>query len=233
MKHIILMPTYNEAENIEKIISVILSTYQNVYLKVIDDNSPDGTGKIVANMLSQNPRLSLLSRSSKTGLGSAYIEGIKVVIKDSTVTHIITMDADLSHDPAYLAQMMEQSKYFDVVIGSRYITGGRTVGWEMWRRTLSFFGNLYARLITRTPIHDMTAGFICISIDLLKTIDLEKVGASGYAFLMELKYALCQKHAKIKEIPIVFVNRLGGESKISNHIISEGILAPWKMILKK
>ncbi len=233
MKHIILMPTYNEAENIERIATRIMKECPEVFLKIVDDNSPDGTGDIVTKLLPQYPRLSLLKRSGKQGLGKAYVNGFEEVMKDTSFTHVFMMDADMSHDPKYIMPMVKESMNFDLVIGSRYVNGGNTVGWEAWRKALSFFGNLYARTVTGMPIRDMTGGFNCINIEYLKKIDLESVSSSGYAFIMELKYALFKKGVSIKEIPITFTNRFGGESKISNNIISEGILAPWKMILKK
>ncbi len=232
-KYVILMPTYNEAENIEMVVSRIMEGYEDVYLKIIDDNSPDGTGGIVEGLQKKYPRLSLLKRNAKNGLGRAYAHGFEEVMKDPSFTHVFMMDADLSHDPVYIAEMIRQSADFDLVIGSRYVHGGRTVGWELWRRALSYFGNMYARLVTFMPVSDMTSGYNCISIPYLKRIDLESVSSSGYAFIMELKYALYNEGASITEIPITFVNRFGGESKISNNIISEGVMAPWKMLWKK
>jgi dolichol-phosphate mannosyltransferase len=233
MKHIILLPTYNESENIEKIISVIFQLKPDIYIKVIDDNSPDGTGKIVSGLQSKYDHLSLLSREVKNGLGKAYVHGFKEAMKDPEVTNVIMMDADFSHDPKYLQEMVNLSKNYSLVIGSRYIKGGDTVGWEFWRKTLSFFGNLYARSILRMSVNDMTGGFNCIDVNLLKRFELDNIDSSGYAFIMELKYLLYKNGASIKEFPIIFKNRIGGESKISNHIINEGILAPWKMLLKK
>lgn len=233
MRHIILLPTYNESENIERIISQIFSYIPSIYVKVIDDNSPDGTSKLVRNLMSKHPNLSLLERSGKQGLGKAYTHGMQEVMKDSSFTHLFMMDADMSHDPKYLKEIIKQSEKFDLVVGSRYIKGGATVGWEMWRKVLSFFGNMYARTVTRMSVHDMTGGYNCINIQKLKKVDLDRVSSSGYAFIMELKYALHKAGAKITEVPIVFVNRYGGESKISNNIISEGIMAPWKMVWKK
>ncbi len=233
MKYVILLPTYNEVANIEKVISKIFEECPEIYIKVIDDNSPDGTGNKVKNLINKYPNLSLLSREKKEGLGKAYTQGFKEIIKDGSFTHVFMMDADFSHDPKYLRKIIEESNNYDLVIGSRYIWGGKTVGWELWRRLLSFFGNFYARTITRMPVNDMTGGFNCINLAVLRKVNLDNLGASGYAFIMELKYALYKKGAKIKEVPIVFVNRLGGESKISNNIVNEGILAPWRMILKK
>ena len=233
MRHVILLPTYNESENIERIISQIFLNVPEIFVKVVDDNSPDGTGQKVKEMMDKYKNLSLLERQGKQGLGRAYTHGMKEVIADGSFTHLFMMDADMSHDPKYLKEMIRHSQKHDLVIGSRYIKGGATVGWEMWRKILSFFGNMYARLVTRMPVNDMTGGYNCIKIDKLKTIDLDQVSSSGYAFIMELKYALHKSGATITEVPIVFVNRFGGESKISNNIISEGIMAPWKMVLRK
>lgn len=232
MKYVILMPTYNEAENIEKIASRIMDQYSDIFLKVIDDNSPDGTGKIVENLTLKYPRLSLLKRQGKEGLGRAYTHGFRAIIADHDISHVFMMDADMSHNPAYLGKMMELSQKYDLVVGSRYTKGGMTVGWEAWRKMLSFFGNLYARTVTWMPLKDMTGGYNCINVEYLKMIDLDSVSSSGYAFIMELKYALYKAGATITETPIIFENRLGGESKISNNIISEGIMAPWKMLWK-
>ncbi len=233
MKHVILIPTYNESENIEKIISVIAQTVPEVFVTVIDDNSPDGTGAIASRLAITYPCVSLLSRQKKEGLGKAYAHGFREVLCDETATHVIMMDADMSHDPKYLKEMIEQSKRYDMVIGSRYVSGGKTVGWETWRRALSYFGNVYARVITGVPIHDLTGGFNCISLSKLRTVDRNAIDASGYAFQIELKYLLYSHGATIKEIPITFANRAEGESKISNHIVGEGIVAPWKMVWRR
>jgi dolichol-phosphate mannosyltransferase len=233
MKHLVLLPTYNESQNIEKIISRIFSKYQDIYIKVIDDNSPDGTAQIVESLLNKYPNLSILKRKGKEGLGKAYIAGFKEVMLNPEITHVFMMDADMSHDPEYIEEMINQSKKFDLVIGSRYTKGGSTEGWETWRKLLSYFGNLYARTITRMPINDVTGGFNCINLSALKRIDLDTFSLTGYAFIMELKFNLFKKGVTITEVPITFYNRYGGESKISNNIINEGIIAPWKMILKK
>lgn len=228
-KYVILIPTYNEAETIERIISEIFRQYPEVFIKIIDDNSPDGTANIVHSLSKKYSHLSLLNRPKKEGLGKAYIHGFKEVLKDLEATHLIMMDADMSHDPKYLGEIIEQSKTCDLVIGSRYITGGKTIGWETWRKALSYFGNLYARIILRTGVHDLTGGFNCMSLSKLREINLEAFDSSGYAFQIELKYTFIIHRATFKEVPIIFANRTGGESKISNHIISEGIIAPWKI----
>ncbi|MES3005131.1 MAG: polyprenol monophosphomannose synthase [Patescibacteria group bacterium] len=233
MKNVIILPTYNERENITRIVPEIFSAVPEVYILVADDNSPDGTADVVRSLQNQYPNLSLVSRPEKNGLGKAYINAFNYVLKDTDVKSVIMMDADLSHQPKYLPEMLNRSKTYDVVTGSRYVKGGGTHGWELWRRVLSFFGNLYCRTITGIPVMDCTAGFNVINADLLRKIDFSKMDMSGYAFIMELKYLLYQAGGKFSEVPIIFNNRIGGESKMSGHIINEGILAPWKMILKK
>ncbi len=228
-KDIIVIPTYNEKENIGVLIPLIFKNFPEVYVVVADDNSPDGTGKAVLDLKLKYPKVSLISRQSKDGLGKAYINAFKEILKDSSVGSIVMMDADLSHNPKYLRSMLNKSKDFSVVVGSRYVSGGETVGWELWRRVLSYMGNIYCKFITGLPIKDCTGGFNVISSDLLKKIDFEKMDMSGYAFIMEIKYLLYKAGGTFCEIPITFVNRAHGETKISSHIISEGILAPWKM----
>jgi dolichol-phosphate mannosyltransferase len=233
MKNVIVLPTYNEKENIGKIIPQIFAIIPGIYILVADDSSPDGTAEIVIELMKKYPNLSLISRSEKSGLGRAYINAFNHILKDRDVGSVITMDADMSHQPKYLPEMIEKSQEYSVVMGSRYVAFGGTVGWELWRRMLSFWGNFYCRTITRMPIRDCTTGFNVIHADLLRKIDLSKIGMSGYAFLMESKYALYKAGATFFEVPIIFINRVGGESKISSHIIHEGILAPWKIIFKK
>lgn len=229
MKEVIIIPTYNEKENIKILIPKIFSFLPSVYVVVVDDNSPDGTANLVSDLRFKYPHLSLILRKNKEGLGKAYVDAFSQVLKDKDVETIVMMDADLSHDPKYLQQMFEKSKKYSVVVGSRYINGGETVGWEFWRRSLSYLGNFYCRNITSLPIYDCTGGFNLIKSDLLRKIDFNNIGMSGYAFIMELKYLLYRAGGEFFEIPITFVNRVGGESKISGHIISEGIIAPWKI----
>lgn len=233
MKECIIIPTYNERENIESLIPFIFSLLPQIFIMVVDDNSPDGTAAIVKILKETHPNLLLLQRNKKEGLGRAYSHAFQEVLKEPGVNKIIMMDADFSHHPDFLPSMLEASNYNDVVVGSRYASGGKTIGWELWRKILSKGANFYCRLITGLPVKDCTSGFNVISVKALRSIDLSKLGLSGYAFLMELKYHLWQAGAKFKEVPIVFKNRVGGESKISSHVISEGVLAPWKMILKK
>ena len=233
MKQVVIVPTYNEKENITRLIREIFKHAPDVYILVVDDSSPDGTAQAVRDLQQSYPKVSLLVRERKEGLGKAYIHAFQEVAEDPSVSKIIMMDADFSHDPKTLPILLEASKRADVVVGSRYVVGGGTVGWELWRRILSYGGNLYCRLITRMPVADCTTGFNVIDIYTLKKVNFSNFDLSGYAFIMELKYALWKAGASFFEVPIIFTNRTGGESKISNHIVYEGILAPWKMILRK
>ncbi len=233
MREVVVIPTYNERENIKVLIPLIFQTIPGIGVVVADDNSPDSTGKVVLDLKYKYPNLSLITRENKGGLGGAYTNAFREVLKDLDVKTIVMMDADMSHDPKYLTQMIKESDKYNVVVGSRYVEEGKTVGWELWRRVLSFFGNLYCRTITGLPIKDCTGGFNVISADSLRKIDFSKMDMSGYAFIMEIKYLLYKSGASFFEVPIIFVNRVGGESKISSHIISEGILAPWKIKLSK
>lgn len=233
MKDVIIIPTYNEKENIGNLIPKIFASAPDVFIVVADDSSPDRTAQIVEDLKCKYSKVSLISRKKKDGLGRAYINAFFEVLKDKEVRTITMMDADFSHNPKYLPEMIKKSREYDVVIGSRYILGGETVGWEFWRRALSYFGNFYFRLITRLPIYDCTGGYNVISTQLLRKIDFSKMDMSGYAFQMELKYLLYKSGGSFIEFPITFVNRVGGESKISSHIISEGIIAPWKIKLTK
>ena len=232
MRDVIVIPTYNEKENISVLIPLIFRILPSVYVVVADDNSPDGTAKVILDLKNLYPNLSLISRSQKDGLGKAYTNAFKEILKDNNLNSIVMMDADLSHDPKYLVEMLKKSKDFSVVVGSRYVSGGATLGWELWRRVLSYFGNFYCRMITGLPIYDCTGGFNIISADLLRKIDFSKMDMSGYAFIMEIKYLLYRAGGTFFEVPITFVNRVGGESKISSHIISEGIIAPWRMLFR-
>lgn len=233
MSTVIIIPTYNEKENVREVISQVFTYMPDADILIVDDNSPDGTADIVKNMQRESKQISLLSRAGKEGLGKAYIHAFDHVLRDMSPTHIVMMDADLSHHPRYVPMMAAMIRPHGVVVGSRYVRGGDTVGWEPWRKGLSYFGNMYARTITGIPVSDLTAGFYMIDADVLRAIDLRAIDSSGYAFQIELKNLLYKSGAHFDELPIVFGNRVGGESKISNHIISEGILAPWKIRFRK
>ena len=234
MRDIVLVPTYNEKENIAALIKDIFTSAPNIFIRVVDDNSPDGTARIVQELTNTYPNLSLMRRAGKEGLGIAYIDAFRAVLAEPDVRSLIMMDADFSHDPKYLPEMLRLIEANDAVIGARYIAGGGTEGWEWHRKMLSRFGNLYCRMITRMPIHDCTGGFNCIRIDMLRKIDLVKLSRfKGYAFMMALKYNLWSANARVSEIPIIFKNRTLGASKISQSIIREGIIAPWRIMMQR
>lgn len=224
----IITPTYNECKNIRTLIEKIFTLYPTIYILVVDDNSPDGTAEVVKDLQKKYQNLHLKQRPSKLGLASAYLESFKDVLRDyPDVRTIITMDADLSHDPAVVGTMLKEIENHDLVLGSRYIKGGGVKNWALWRRILSRGGNLYARIVTMSSIHDLTTGFHAYRAELLKRYDLDAIKATGFAFLIEMKVTAERLGARIKETPIIFSGREDGQSKLSNNIIYEGLIVPW------
>lgn len=233
MKDVVVIPTYNECELIESLVRRIFRLYPKLTVMVVDDSSPDGTSAVVRELQKEIPNLSLHVRPQKKGLGSAYIEAFRMLLGDPTVRTMTTMDADWSHNPVYVGDLLQESWQYDVVIGSRYVRGGGVPQWEAWRRGLSWGGNMYARLVTGVPIRDLTAGFVCFRREVLERMDLSKIHSAGYAYTIESKCFAYKAGARIKEIPIVFEERRKGVSKISKHIIREGIIAPWRIRFSK
>jgi dolichol-phosphate mannosyltransferase len=230
-KKIVIIPTYNEKENIQQIIDEVLSFPEQFCVLIVDDGSPDGTGAIVKSLQPQyTDRLFLLERSGKQGLGTAYIAGFKWGL-DNGFQYIFEMDADFSHNPKDLARLLQacQSNVADVAVGSRYVNGGKVVNWPWDRIFISKGGSLYARIITWLPVKDTTAGFVCYKAEVLKALNLDNIKFIGYAFQIEMKYRAWQKGFKIKEVPITFVDRKAGVSKMSKGIIKEAVTAVWKM----
>jgi dolichol-phosphate mannosyltransferase len=230
---VIILPTYNERDNVVALIRELFELMPDLSVLVVDDNSPDGTAAAVVEVTKTFPRTNLLVRQKKEGLGRAYLEAFSTVLQSPHVEWLIMMDADHSHDPQYLPRMREAAEGADVIIGSRYVVGGDTVGWELWRTLLSRYANLYCRFVTGMPVRDATAGFTMLRAGLLRRVPFSLLSSSGYAFQMELKHFLWRHGARFAEVPIIFKERREGESKISGHIIGEGIIAPWKMRLKK
>jgi|TARA_B110001469_G_scaffold127650_1_gene149507 dolichol-phosphate mannosyltransferase len=231
---IVIIPTYNEIENIEGILAAVFSQYKEVHVLVVDDNSPDQTAQKVESLQgTYADRLFLLKRSGKQGLGTAYIEGFKWCLNRS-YEFIFEMDADFSHNPKDLQRLYDACKLqnADVAVGSRYIKGVNVVNWPLARVLLSYGASLYVRIITGMKVLDPTAGFVCYKRKVLETIDLEAVKFIGYAFQIEMKYTAYKKNFSIKEIPIIFTDRLHGVSKLNKGIISEAILGVIKMRLK-
>lgn len=232
MKDVIIIPTYNEKENIRKLIKTISSLYPNIHILVVDDSSPDGTAQEVEAEKKETPNLELLLRSAKEGLGKAYAAAFKKVLSEENARSICTMDADFSHSARYLSTMFSEIGNFDVVVGSRYVRGGGVNGYTTSRKIVSLLASFYCRTIFHLPIKDYTSGFMCIKTAFLKKIDFEKIGSAGFAFLIELKHLLWKKGASFKEFPILLQNRKEGKSKIGRGIILEGFLLPWTLFFK-
>lgn len=222
MKNLIIIPTYNELNNIPKMIDKVFSLGEPFDLLVIDDGSPDGTGTAVKAKQAEYPeRLHLLERSGKLGLGTAYLMGFQWAL-DHGYDYIFEMDADFSHNPNDLLTMLETAREgYDLVIGSRYITGINVVNWPMKRVLLSYYASVFVRTVTRMPVHDATAGFVCYSRGLLSAMDLNRIKMKGYGFQVEMKYTAWKLGFRIKEIPIIFTERREGKSKMSNGIFRE------------
>jgi dolichol-phosphate mannosyltransferase len=232
MRPLIIIPTYNERDNIQKLIPLLMKLDLSLSILVVDDNSPDGTGKLVNDMSEQNDRIQVLHRPSKLGLGSAYIAGFKHAIQQD-VDCIFEMDADFSHDPNMISEFLEKLETCDVVIGSRYISGINVVNWPMSRLLLSYFANFYTRIITGMSIQDATGGFKCFKREVLEQIDLDQVRSDGYAFQIEMNFRCWRKGFRICEIPIIFVDRHSGTSKMSRRIIYEAIWIVWWLRLQR
>jgi dolichol-phosphate mannosyltransferase len=232
MKNLIITPTYNEEKNIESLIEQIFLYSKESDILVIDDNSPDGTSKKVQELQKKYKNLYLEVRASKSGLGTAYIFGFKWAINNNYNT-VIQMDADLSHDPKEIPELLSDLKKNELVIGSRYIQGVSVVNWPIRRLLLSYGANLYSRLITGMPINDGTGGYKAWSIKLLKKIDLDTIKSQGYSFQIEMNFRAWILNAKIKECPIIFVDRTIGESKMSRSIMFEAIWVVWRLRVLK
>ncbi|AZJ34277.1 polyprenol monophosphomannose synthase [Tenacibaculum singaporense] len=228
---LVIIPTYNEKENIEAIIRATFSQKKVFHVLVVDDNSPDGTAEIVENLQEEFPnQLFIEKRAGKNGLGTAYIHGFKWAIAKQ-YDYIIEMDADFSHNPNDLIRLYDEcvNEGADVAIGSRYSVGVNVVNWPMSRVLLSYFASKYVRLITRMPIHDTTAGFVCYKRKVLETIKLDKVKFVGYAFQIEMKYKAWKHGFNIKEVSVIFTDRVLGKSKLSKGIIKEAVFGVIKM----
>ena len=221
---LVVIPTYNESANIARLIAEVLSQGEQFAILVVDDNSPDGTGDLVAALAAANDRVQVLHRPGKLGLGTAYLDGFRYGLEHN-YHFICEMDADFSHQPHYLpALLAEAERGTDLVIGSRNVPGGRVENWSWLRQLISKGGSLYARLILGMPIHDCTGGFKCFRADALQQLDLDEVRSNGYAFQVELNYRCHQAGMNIHEIPITFPDRVAGVSKMSHKIVVEAAL---------
>jgi dolichol-phosphate mannosyltransferase len=226
---LVIVPTFNERENITRLIGSILEQDHRLEILVVDDGSPDGTGDLVEGVMQHEPRLHILKRPRKMGLGTAYIAGFRWALQEN-YDLVFEMDADFSHDPAHLSQFLGAIDGADLVLGSRYRNGKVTVvNWPIKRLLLSYFANVYARVVTGLPLWDATGGFKCFRRKVLEAIDLSHVRSNGYAFQIEMSFRAWRKHFKIVEIPIVFVDRTEGQSKMSPKIVREAIWMVWRL----
>ena len=227
---LVIIPTYNEAENIAKIIPEVLKSTDekdDYNILIVDDNSPDGTSEIVKGL--NNPKVDILERKCKSGLGTAYVEGFKYAI-EKNYDFVFEMDADFSHDPNYLRNFIKQiDKGYDLVVGSRYINGISVVNWPISRLLLSYYANIYTRIVTGLKVIDTTAGFMCYRVSSLKKLNLGNISSNGYSFQIEMKYKIFKKGFKIFEIPILFIERRAGTSKMSKGVVFEATSMVWKL----
>lgn len=231
-KSLIIIPTYNELENIQKMIPEIFGLYENnLDILVIDDNSPDGTGSFVEELSKNNNRVKIIRREKKSGLGTAYVEGFKFALKND-YDFIFEMDADFSHDPKEIRNFLKAIKDYDLVLGSRYASGISVVNWPMRRLILSYLANLYTRIITGLPVKDATGGFKCFRRQVLESINFDKVKSNGYAFQIEITFKAWKNGFTVLEIPIIFIDRTTGTSKMSKKIVHEAIFMVWKLRLR-
>ncbi|HEX7345051.1 MAG TPA: polyprenol monophosphomannose synthase [bacterium] len=229
---LIVMPTYNEAENISRIIPEVLQQASTLDMLIVDDNSPDGTARLVRELQPRFPeRIHLLERARKEGLGRAYVAGFKYALAQG-YDYIMEMDADFSHNPAVLPQFLEATKDVDLVLGSRYVNGVNVINWPLKRLLLSYGASYYTRFITGLPIKDPTGGFKCFRRRVLEALDLDKIHSNGYSFQIEMSFRAWKKGFRIKEIPIVFTERVGGKSKMSSQIVREAVWMVWKLKLQ-
>ena len=228
MKTLIIIPTYNEIDNIEKLLEQVLAKSETIEVLVIDDNSPDGTALRVKFMQSSEPRIHILERPGKMGLGSAYVTGFKYAL-ERDYDYIIEMDADFSHNPEDIPLLLNAAKKYDLVIGSRYCEGVNIIHWPIKRLLISYFASKYVRTITRMSVKDPTSGFKCFQRKVLENIDLDKILSDGYAFQIEMNFRAWVKGFHIKEIPIVFTERKNGVSKMSRRIVWEAAWMVWRL----
>ena len=229
----IVIPTYNERQNVATLVSRIRAAVGNEPILFVDDSSPDGTADEVRKLQKTDPDLHLLVRTTNRGFAAACREAYQKIMDENLAGYVIQLDADLSHPPEALPTMLELLKTSPVGVGSRYVRGGGTENWDLRRRFLSRFGNLYARLFTGVPLHDLTAGFMGYQIASLKKCGVASIRSEGYAFLMEMKYSLHKAGIGMREFPITFTEREAGQSKFSGRIVLEGSLFPLKTLLRR
>jgi dolichol-phosphate mannosyltransferase len=227
-RSLVIIPTYNEADNVLKIIPEVLAQDEGFHVLIVDDNSPDGTASLVKEMQKNNLRIHLIERPSKRGLGTAYVAGFKYALSHE-FDFAFEMDADFSHDPKSLLKLLAKADEYDLVIGSRYISGVNVVNWPMSRLLLSYAANMYTRFVTGLPVRDATAGFKCYRRTVLESFNLDAITSNGYSFQIETNFMAWKKGFRVCEVPIVFVDRRAGVSKMSKHIVYEAAWMVWRL----
>jgi dolichol-phosphate mannosyltransferase len=231
MRPLVLVPTYNERDNLRPLVAALMAI-DGLQVLILDDNSPDGTADEAESIGAvSHGRVSVMRRSGPRGLGRSYIDGMAAALR-TDATHICQMDADFSHDPAALPQLLRAAGAADLVIGSRYVPGGELRNWPTHRRVLSRFANWYVRAITRLPVHDCTSGFRCWTRGLLARLPLDRIVSDGYAFQVEMAWDAHTAGGRIVEVPITFVERREGQSKMSGRVIAESVVLPWRLIAR-
>jgi len=230
-KALIVIPTYNERDNVTPLSDIILRTYPQVEILFIDDNSPDGTGALLDELAARQPRIHVMHRPGKLGLGTAYIAGFKWALAHD-YAYIFEMDADFSHDPKYIGAFLAAIKHADLVLGSRYTVGVSVINWTLGRLLISKFATFYVRLITGMPASDATGGFKCFRRRVLQTLDLDAIRSNGYSFQIEMTYYTWMAGFRVREIPIIFYERAGGVSKMNKAIVREAVRVVWRLWFK-
>ena len=228
MKALVIIPTYNERENVVPLLERVFAQNLDVHVLIVDDNSPDGTGAIADQAAAQDPRVNVMHRPGKMGLGSAYVAGFRYAL-ERDYEAVFEMDADFSHNPDSLPEFLRELEQADLVLGSRYLKGVTVVNWPLSRLILSYAANVYSRVITGMRYKDLTGGFKCFRRRVLESIDWERVRSDGYAFQIEITFKAYRKGFRIREIPILFVDRMAGESKMSRRIVWEAAGMVWRL----
>jgi dolichol-phosphate mannosyltransferase len=229
LEALIVIPTYNERENIGRLLDSLFALPADISVLVVDDNSPDGTGQVVAERAGTEPRLTVLHRPGKMGLGGAYISGFQWALAETDAKYVFEMDADFSHDPAAIPEFLHRIQSADLVIGSRYSQGVTVINWPLSRLILSVSANIYTRIITGLPLHDATGGFKCFRREVLEALPLDRIRSDGYSFQIELNFHAWKRGFRMVEMPIVFTDRLVGTSKMSRRIVWEAAFLVWKL----
>jgi dolichol-phosphate mannosyltransferase len=228
LKIVVVIPTYNEKENLEKLVQLVLAQHPDIHVLVVDDNSPDGTGLLADTLAVAIPRIKVLHRQGKMGLGSAYREGFRIALADGA-DYIVEMDADFSHDPTVLPRFFEKMQDYDLVIGSRYLNGVSVVNWPLRRLMLSYCASVYTRMITGLRLADCTSGFKCFRREVLEAVDLKTIKSDGYSFQIEMNFRCKELGFRLGEVPIIFIDRHAGTSKMSKKIVREAVVMVWKL----